>query len=116
MQTDGHLVRAYTAESRPAQSTLSDSQLDAAIGEILEIFPAFGRSMIDGRLKASGHEVTRERIIASYLRVHGAPGSFGDRSIHRKAYKVAGANSLCHHDGQHGDVPFNLSHADRSLT
>jgi hypothetical protein len=91
MQTDGHRIHAYTAESRPVQSTLSNSPLDAAIGEILEISPAFGRSMINGQLKASGHEVTRECIVASYLRVHGAPGSFGDRSIHRKAYKVAGA-------------------------
>ncbi|KAJ7887340.1 hypothetical protein B0H14DRAFT_2186353, partial [Mycena olivaceomarginata] len=68
MQTDGHHICAYTAESQPVQLTLSDSPLDAAIGEILEISPAFGRSMINGQLKASGHEVTHERIVASYLR------------------------------------------------
>jgi hypothetical protein len=116
MQTDGPHIHAYTAESRPVQSTLSNSPLDAAISEILEISPAFGRSMINGQLKASRHEVTRECIVAPYLSVHGAPGFFGDPSIHQKAYKVAGANSLCHHDRQHGDVPFNLSHAACSLT
>ncbi|KAK6991956.1 hypothetical protein R3P38DRAFT_3437757 [Favolaschia claudopus] len=98
---DGTQQRTYTSASRSAPSTLTDAQLDAAIGEILEIFPAFGRNMIAGRLQASGHQVTRQRIVDSYLRVHGAPGEFGDRSIHRKAYKVAGANSLWHHDGQH---------------
>ena len=101
---DGSHVRARNTAPRRTRSTLTDVELDAAIGQILEIFPAFGRNLIAGRLKASGHEVTRERIIASYLRVHGAPGAFGDRSIHRKAYKVAGANSLWHHDGQHGSV------------
>lgn len=44
----------------------------------------------------------RERIIESYLRVYGTPGVFGDRAIHRRVYTVAGANSLWHHDGQHG--------------
>ncbi|KAK7041382.1 hypothetical protein R3P38DRAFT_3260940 [Favolaschia claudopus] len=78
---DSTQQRTYTSASRSAPSTLTDAQLDAAIGEILDIFPAFGRNMIA---------------------VHGAPGEFGDRSIHRKAYKVAGANSLWHHDGQHG--------------
>ncbi|KAJ7220272.1 hypothetical protein GGX14DRAFT_560077 [Mycena pura] len=96
---DGSHVRARNAAPQRTRSTLTNNELDAAIGQILEIFPTFGRNLIAGRLKASGHEVTRERIIASYLRVHGAPGAFGGRSIHRKAYKVAGANSLWHHDG-----------------
>ena len=101
---DGTQAPTHAAAARSAASTLSDGQLDSAISEILEVIPAFGRSMIAGLLKASGHEVTRDRIVASYLRVHSAPGSFGDRSIHRKAYKVAGANSLWHRDGQHGDA------------
>ncbi|KAK7041377.1 hypothetical protein R3P38DRAFT_2512211 [Favolaschia claudopus] len=105
---DGTQQRTYTSASRSAPSTLTDAQLDAAIGEILEIFPAFGRNMIAGRLQASGHQVTRQRIVDSYLRVHGAPGEFGDRSIHRKAYKVAGANSLWHHDGQHSLIRFKI--------
>ena len=58
--------------------------------------------MIFGRLKAAGHHVPVERIAASYLRVRGTPGSFSGRTIHRRVYKVAGANSLWHHDGQHG--------------
>ncbi|KAJ7796811.1 hypothetical protein B0H14DRAFT_2390310, partial [Mycena olivaceomarginata] len=61
-----------------------------------------GRSMISGRLKAAGHRVPRDRIAACYLRIHGTPGHFGAHFIHRTPYHVAGANSLWHHDGQHG--------------
>jgi hypothetical protein len=99
---DGTTGRVYTSSTRPV-STLTDDQLDQLVTSILEIFPRFGRRMLTGRLKDSGHHVPRDRLTASYLRVHGSPGSFGDRSIHRKVYHVAGANSLWHHDGQHGE-------------
>jgi hypothetical protein len=98
---DSTVTRTYTSSSRPV-STLSDEQLDHFVADILEVFPSFGQRMLSGRLKASGHHVPRDRIAASYLRVHGSPGIFGTRTIHRKVYKVAGANSLAHHDGQHG--------------
>ena len=98
---DGTITRTYTSSSCPV-TTLSDEQLDRLVADILEIFPSFGRRMLSGRLKASGHHVPRDRLTASYLRVHGSPGIFGDRTIHRKVYNVAGANSLAHHDGQHG--------------
>lgn len=101
-QEDGTVQRTYTSSSR-AVSTLTNDELDASIASILAIFPSFGRRMISGRLEAAGHHVQRDRITASYLRVHGSPGVFGDRTIHRKRYHVAGANSLWHHDGQHGE-------------
>jgi hypothetical protein len=105
--TNGTVVRTYTSTTRPL-STLTDEQLDGLLTSILEVFPDFGRRMLIGRLKAGGHHVPRERITASYLRVHGSPGRFGDRSIHRRPYNVAGANSLWHHDGQHGSSSFPL--------
>jgi hypothetical protein len=98
---DGSMARSYTSSTRP-MSTITDEQLDEAVAAILEVFPSFGRRMLMGRLKDAGHNVPRSRLTASYLRVHGAPGIFGDRSIHRRVYNVAGANSLAHHDGQHG--------------
>lgn len=101
-QPDGTITRTFHSSTRPV-SNITNAQLDSLITEILEVFPAFGRRMITGRLKAAGHHVPRERIAASFIRVHGSPGIFGDRSIHRKIYKVAGANSLAHHDGQHGE-------------
>ncbi|KAF7364508.1 hypothetical protein MVEN_00319500 [Mycena venus] len=89
---DGTIARSYTSTSRPV-STLTDSELDALLTSILE---------------SAGHHVPRDRITASYLRIHGTPGRFGVHSIHRKPYKVAGANSLWHHDGQHGLIPFKI--------
>lgn len=100
-QPDGSFVRVHTSTTRPT-ATFDDLQLDIFVRDILEVFPLFGRSMLSGRLKAAGHNVPRDRIAASYLRVHGTPGQFGRRTIHRRAYAVAGANSLWHHDGQHG--------------
>ena len=100
-QPDGTITRTFTSSTRPV-STITDEQLDSLMTNILEIFPSFGRRMITGRLKTAGYHVPRARVTASFLRVHGSSGAFGDRSIHRKAYKVAGANSLWHHDGQHG--------------
>jgi hypothetical protein len=84
-------------------SDLTDDHLDAIMSQIIEIFPNYGRRMIDGHLKHLGHRVPRSRVQASYARVHGAPASsFGPRRIQRRVYSVPGPNSLAHHDGQHG--------------
>lgn len=101
VQDDGTTAVQYTSSSAPV-STLSDADLDLLIASILETFPDFGQHMIGGHLRSQGHRVPRERIAASYVRVHGAPGVFGGRRIARRVYRVAGPNSLSHHDGQHG--------------
>ena len=101
-QQDGSTSRVYTSTSA-AVSTLSDNALDTLLTSILETFPHFGRRMLSGQLRSAGYRVPRSRIASSYLRVHGSPGSFGARFIHRTPYHVAGANSLWHHDGQHGE-------------
>ncbi|KAF7349147.1 hypothetical protein MVEN_01437000 [Mycena venus] len=106
-QPDGTVVRSYTSTSPPV-SPLSDDELDALLTSILRTFPNFGRRMIKGRLRAAGYRIPRDRIAASYLRVHASPGSFGARFIHRTPYHVAGANSLWHHDGQHGLIRFKI--------
>lgn len=90
-QPDGTVLHAYTSTTRPV-STLTDHELDTAVAAILEVFPSFGRRLLNGRLKAEGHHVPRERLMSSYLRVHGTPGIFGDRTIHRRRYNVAGTN------------------------
>ncbi|KAK6995657.1 hypothetical protein R3P38DRAFT_2567154 [Favolaschia claudopus] len=106
-QEDGSISRTYTSTSAPV-STISDDELDSLLASILETFPNFGLRMLKGRLRNLGHRVPRDRIAASYLRVHGSPGAFGARFIHRTPYTVAGANSLWHHDGQHGLIRFKI--------
>lgn len=100
---DGTIQCTWTS-SAPAISRISDdySALDFEVAGILELFPRFGRAMIAGVLQARGYRVPRDRIEASYRRVHGSPAIFGDRRIIRRVYSVPGVNSLWHHDGQHG--------------
>lgn len=102
VQEDGTHTRIHTSTTRQV-SNISDEHLDQLMSELLEIFPNMGRSLIFGRFKSIGYHVPIQRITASYLRVHGTAGSFGVRAIHRRVYSVAGANSLWHHDGQHGE-------------
>jgi len=97
----GELLRFYQSSTSP-MSTLSDDELDTIVQHILEVFPAFGRQMIAGHLRHLGHTVPRSRIRLSYERVTGAPAHLTSRPIERRRYRVAGPNSLWHHDGQHG--------------
>jgi hypothetical protein len=100
---DGTTTRYYSS-STSSLSILSDEDLDGIMHDILNSFPSFGRRMIDGHLKFLGHHIPRSRIQASYARIHGPPVSaFGVRRIQRRVYNVRGYNSLCHHDGQHGE-------------
>lgn len=101
VQPDGTVLIEYTA-TRAAMSEISDEELDQVVARILQAFPDLGRSMLRGALRDQGYRISPKRQRQSYIRVHGAPGVFGARRIARRRYKVPGANSLWHHDGQHG--------------
>ena len=97
----------------PDRSRLSDEELDAIVCGILEDFPHYGRSMVLGAMTVHGHNVPESRVRKSIDRVRGAPGRFfGARPIHRRKYFVPAANSLWHHDGQHG-VSYSVSQSAR---
>ena len=84
-------------------SVLTNDELDTIVNRILETFPHYGRSMVIGMMAANGYNIPELRIRSSIDRVRGAPGRFfGSRPIHRRKYYVPAANSLWHHDGQHG--------------
>lgn len=103
LQPDGSVGLLWQSTAAAISSISNDPDaLDAQIADILTIFPRFGRRMLSGALAARGFRVPRDRIDASYLRVHGVPAMFGDRTIDRRVYSVPGVNSLWHHDGQHG--------------
>jgi hypothetical protein len=106
---DGTIFRFYGSSSG-STSNISDDELDEITAQIVDIFPNFGRRMIDGHLKHLGHRVPQSRVQASYARVHGAPASsFGPGCIQRRVYSVPGPNSLWHHDGQHGKFDLSLT-------
>lgn len=106
---DGNIVREYR-NVRRLMTDITDEELDGIVSGILQDFPNFGRSMISGALTALGIRVSSTRQRESRLRVHGAPGVFGVRRIERRRYKVPGANTLWHHDGQHGMLPWTSDH------
>lgn len=87
----------------PQRSAFSEDELDTVVGGILLDFPHYGRSMLMGAIAVRGHNVPERQVRESLDRVRGAPGRFfGSRPIHRRKYYVPAANSLWHHDGQHG--------------
>lgn len=105
----GDTRRTYTSTTAPV-SILTDAELDDTMHHILEVFPAFGRRMIQGYLRQMGERVPTERVRQSYSRVHGPPVSYNNTPTGRQVYRVAGPNSLSHHDGQHGlSDPFHAA-------
>ena len=93
----------------PQRSAMSDVELDLIIGNLLQQYPHYGQSMLLGAMAFHGHVVSERRVRESFSRVCGAPSRFfGSRRIHRRKYYVPAANSLWHHDGQHGIDDYNL--------
>ena len=85
-----------------SREPIDDAELDWHLAIIIQDFPTFGRRLATASLRANGVIVSESRVRDSLTRINGAPGVFGGRRVHRRRYKVAGANSLWHHDGQHG--------------
>lgn len=102
---NGGVTVAYNVPTVAPPPAITDEALDAMVLDALTVFPAFGRSMLAGHLASQGLSVHRERLRAAYIRVHGSPVNWGNRVVERRKYNVAGANSLWHHDGQHGKTP-----------
>lgn len=103
LNDDGSTYRHYNRQGpRSRTSGLTDNELDLAITDILNMHPRYGRVMVKGQLASMGQHVPLERVRESYVRVRGPPRPFGYRQVHRQPYNVPGANSLWHHDGQHG--------------
>ncbi|KAJ8518042.1 hypothetical protein ONZ45_g4829 [Pleurotus djamor] len=97
---DGEATRIWTSMT-PPMSTLTDPQLESEVANILELFPSFGRRMIQGTLNSRGHRVSIQRIRDAYRNIWGPPGPFNNHFIVRREYSVPGVNSLWHHDGNH---------------
>ena len=104
-ESTGEVTRVHNEHSvgRQPRSSLTESELDRLICNVLQQFPNHGRLMISGQLASFGHYVTMHDIRASVRRVYGMPAQFGRQQIARREYRVAGPDSLWHHDGQHGE-------------
>lgn len=98
---NGAIITTYPG--RRASHYLSDDELEGMMSEALTLFPNFGRKMLQGYFKGKGHKVPIDRVRQAFERVNGARAEFGQRRIERRTYKVAGPNSLWHHDGHHSE-------------
>jgi hypothetical protein len=89
-------------------STWSDEELDAAIVQLRVLFPKSGVAMLHGSLRGMGHNVPRERIRLSLLRIDPENRLFERPLIQRREYWVPGPNYLWHHDGQHSEHAYDV--------
>lgn len=82
--------------------TISDSDLDRQVAEILQLTPYSGESYIRGGLKGRQIHVQRERVRESIHRVDPIGRSIRRRyAICRRVYNVKGPNHLWHIDSNH---------------
>lgn len=93
---------AHTAGVSDAFARISNFDLDRLVACILTTFPSFGRRLVQGSLRSQGWRIQKHRVVASIRRVTCRTRLFRRRVAERRLYKVAGPNSLWHHDGQHG--------------
>lgn len=97
LQQQGILLRGLFSQ-------LSDGQLDAIVGEVLNDFPNCGYRRMDGFLRSKGHKVQQIRIRESVKRVD--PEGVLLRSlelnvVQRRSYNVTAPMALWHVDGYH---------------
>ncbi|KAG8916566.1 hypothetical protein FRC02_003747 [Tulasnella sp. 418] len=101
---DQNILQSFT---RPV-SVWSDDELDDAVRRLRIHYPTSGLSMLHGSFRAMGHNVPRERLRQSLLRIDPVERVFGRLKIKRRTYSVPGPNSLWHHDGQHGLIRWGI--------
>ncbi|KAJ7913422.1 hypothetical protein B0H13DRAFT_1508395, partial [Mycena leptocephala] len=89
-------------------STILDWELDSLLLCLRTHFRRAGISMLDGMLRRLGHRVPQIRIRDSLCRIDPVHRVFQRIRIRRREYRVAGPNSLWHHDGQHGLIRWGI--------
>ena len=100
----------YGLEEMTGFSMISDAQLDNLVERLMSDHGTLvGYSLVSGHLRSLGLRVQRDRIRESIARVD--PGNSRIRwavVISRRAYSVAGPNSLWHIDGHHSLVTWGF--------
>lgn len=83
-------------------SLIDNDELDGLLSSLRQHFRRAGVTMLHGMLRRLGHQVPRERIRQSLLRIDPVQRVFDRIRIRHREYSVPGPNALWHHDGQHG--------------
>ena len=90
-------------------TTICDADLDELVRGMTSVFPTCGWRLMDGRLRAQGIHVQRERVRESLRRVDpSGVDSRMRRVLRRRTYHVESPNSLWHIDGYHKLIRWGL--------
>ena len=81
-------------------SSMSDSELDEVITDLLHNFPNAGEALLRGHLQSAAIHVQRSRLRLSVQRIRGTQAC-PYPPIFRRTYNVPGPNHLWHVDGNH---------------
>ncbi|KAI9535791.1 hypothetical protein NQZ68_040453 [Dissostichus eleginoides] len=95
-----HMLRSGT------YSTISDATLDDLIKEIVAGNNQIGPESVRAQLQAQQMWIHRRRVRDSMRRIDPEAAALRAMSqrLHRRAYRVAGPNSLWHLDGNHKSI------------
>ncbi len=101
-------LQLYNLSTRD-YTLISDPELDDIVLQMCSAYPRCGEKMTDGRLRAQGIHITRQRVRESLRRVDPAGiQSRIKRVLHRRVYQVESPNSLWHVDGYHKLVRWRI--------
>ena len=90
-------------------SSISDSDLDYLVRDIVHLHPQSGEKTIRGQLRSQGIRVQRQRIRDCLRRVDSCGVQARSRRLlHRRVYRVESPNALWHLDGYHKLIRWNI--------
>ncbi|KAJ3560649.1 hypothetical protein NP233_g10697 [Leucocoprinus birnbaumii] len=102
-------TQSDTRHTTYCETPMTNDELDDRMREYIRPFSRHnGRAMTQGLMHSRGVRVSCDRMEESRARVQGLLCPFKRVAIVRQKYEVAGANSLWHHDGQHGLIKYKL--------
>ena len=105
-----HRVSEFRLTHLSRFSDITDEQLDSKVSAFLnEHGCSVGTSMVSGHLRSEGLNIQRERVRKCLARID--PCNVRIRwvtTVSRRAYSVAGPNSLWHLDGHHSLVSWGF--------
>ena len=102
-------MQEYGLSARQIYSSISDSELNHKIVEIIRHNPALGEKLVDGLLRANGIIVQSQRIPNAMWASDPEGIQFRLRHcLQRREYHVQAPNSLWHIDGYHKLIRWKL--------
>ncbi|XP_046873034.1 uncharacterized protein LOC124465348 [Hypomesus transpacificus] len=96
-------LREFNLTRASQYAQLTDAELDDLVTSVVGANEQLGPESVRAQLRANGVLVKRSRVRSSMIRINPRAAALRAMShrLHRRAYRVAGPNSLWHIDGNH---------------